>query len=288
MLPDFLGIGVRRGGSTWLWELLRDHPDAFVPPHQREVHFFSRDERYARGLEWYETLFPRGEEAERYKAVGEISPGYISSPEAAERIREMGSVKRMLALLRSPVDRTISHYHWRIRFDEYGGSVLDFVRDYPDAVRWSSYSEDVRRYQRLFPAESLLWLIFEETFADVPAARRRIAGHLGLDPERFKAGAGERRVNTGGIPRRRRLYRAMSYTAMKMRHMGLHGMVDFLGRGRGLKRLAEGGPGEKVQIPQEDRMALFAMYREEIERTEEVLGRSLEIWRPDETRVPTL
>jgi len=31
-LPDFLGIGVVRGGSTWLWENLRQHPEIWLSP----------------------------------------------------------------------------------------------------------------------------------------------------------------------------------------------------------------------------------------------------------------
>ena len=55
-LPTFLGIGVLRGGTTWLHELLVSHPDVYVPARCKETYFF--DLYYERGLEWYEGLFP--------------------------------------------------------------------------------------------------------------------------------------------------------------------------------------------------------------------------------------
>jgi len=40
-LPDFLGIGVVRGGTTWLWEHLRHHPEIWLSP-VKEISFFDR------------------------------------------------------------------------------------------------------------------------------------------------------------------------------------------------------------------------------------------------------
>lgn len=42
---DFLGIGVQRGASTWLWSNLRKHPDIWLPP-VKELHYFDRSLKY--------------------------------------------------------------------------------------------------------------------------------------------------------------------------------------------------------------------------------------------------
>jgi len=39
-LPTFLGIGVLRGGTTWLHELLASHPNIFVPTRRKEIFYF--------------------------------------------------------------------------------------------------------------------------------------------------------------------------------------------------------------------------------------------------------
>jgi len=40
-LPDFVVIGVVRGGTTWLWENLRYHPDVWLSP-VKEISYFDR------------------------------------------------------------------------------------------------------------------------------------------------------------------------------------------------------------------------------------------------------
>ncbi|MGP1386478.1 MAG: sulfotransferase [Thainema sp.] len=42
---DFLGIGVQRGASTWLWSNLRKHPGIWLPP-VKELHYFDRSPKY--------------------------------------------------------------------------------------------------------------------------------------------------------------------------------------------------------------------------------------------------
>jgi hypothetical protein len=43
---DFLGIGLPRSGTTWLWNVLRHHPDVWMPP-RKELHYFDRSLKYA-------------------------------------------------------------------------------------------------------------------------------------------------------------------------------------------------------------------------------------------------
>lgn len=43
--PDFLGIGAPRAGTTWLWTVLRAHPQIWMPP-RKEMHYFDRAEKY--------------------------------------------------------------------------------------------------------------------------------------------------------------------------------------------------------------------------------------------------
>ncbi len=40
-LPNFLGIGAHRAGTTWLWRWLKHHPDIWMPP-VKEIHYFDR------------------------------------------------------------------------------------------------------------------------------------------------------------------------------------------------------------------------------------------------------
>jgi len=45
LMPDFLGIGGARCGSTWLHSNLREHPSMWLP-HRKELHYFDRSLNY--------------------------------------------------------------------------------------------------------------------------------------------------------------------------------------------------------------------------------------------------
>ena len=42
---DFLGIGAQKAGTTWLWSILKTHPDVWMPP-KKELHYFDRSPTY--------------------------------------------------------------------------------------------------------------------------------------------------------------------------------------------------------------------------------------------------
>ncbi|MEL6553284.1 MAG: sulfotransferase [Cyanobacteria bacterium J06621_11] len=43
--PNFLGIGVHKAGTSWLYQQLVDHSEVYMPP-KKEIHFFDRSLRY--------------------------------------------------------------------------------------------------------------------------------------------------------------------------------------------------------------------------------------------------
>jgi hypothetical protein len=42
--PDFLCVGVHKGGTTWLYQQLDSHPDFWMPP-LKELHYFDSIEQ---------------------------------------------------------------------------------------------------------------------------------------------------------------------------------------------------------------------------------------------------
>mgnify|MGYP005846693523 CR=1 FL=1 len=249
MRPTFLGIGVPRGGSTWLYEVLDAHPDVYVSQQRKEVHFFDRS--FDKGWAWYESFFPA--EAGRYLAVGEVTPHYIYSQEAMERIRATPSITRLITTLRDPVERAFSHYTWRMQHDNYRGDFRSFLADYPEAVEWGRYSSHLERCFGLFPRESVLVLVCEHAFADVPGALRRIAEHLGVDAGRFPAGTGGTRVNTAVSPRSGAAYKVASRVGAFMRRHDLYWINKFAVNLLGVKRLLGREGKGKPRLTPEDR-----------------------------------
>ncbi|XP_060698374.1 heparan sulfate glucosamine 3-O-sulfotransferase 1-like [Hemiscyllium ocellatum] len=105
MIPQSIIIGVRKGGTRALLEMLDIHPDIVVAA--TEVHFFDWDENYVKGLEWYRKLMPF---SYPHQTTIEKTPGYFTSIKAPERIHDMNSSTKLLLILRDPTERVISDY----------------------------------------------------------------------------------------------------------------------------------------------------------------------------------
>ncbi|XP_053306264.1 heparan sulfate glucosamine 3-O-sulfotransferase 1-like [Spea bombifrons] len=104
-IPQAIIVGVRKGGTRALLEMLDIHSDIVVAA--TEVHFFDWDENYVKGIEWYKNLMPFSYENQ---ITIEKTPGYFTAPHAPERIHDMNSSIKLLLILRDPTERVISDY----------------------------------------------------------------------------------------------------------------------------------------------------------------------------------
>src|SRR4051812_23905676 len=112
-LPNFLVIGVEKGGTTWLHAQLKKHPQIFLPD-TKEIHFFNKyssnlieRDYFKLGIGWYLDFF---KPYNGQRAIGEVTPMYICDSEAPLRIQKTLLSVRLIAILRNPVDRAYSHY----------------------------------------------------------------------------------------------------------------------------------------------------------------------------------
>ena len=196
-LPTFLIVGAARSGTTSVWQYLRDHPDVFMPD-EKEVNFFNEDGSFDRGLDWYAGLFAPGRGK---KAIGEASPSYLASTEAAPRMAAVVPDARLVAILRNPIDRTYSHYlHGRffaVERRSFRHAVEQELRS-PGDVPWpfnyvaqSHYHEQLVRLNAYYPREQILVQLLDDLRTDPAAAFRSVCEHLGIDPTVIPASLGE-------------------------------------------------------------------------------------------------
>lgn len=225
VLPDFLVIGAQKSGTSSLFRYLDQHPQVRGSA-PKEVHYFSggRDpavDAYALGPRWYRAHFPRRAEMAPGMRVFEATPLYLLHPQAAARIHALVPGVKLVAVLRNPTDRAISHYFHNVRdndrraFREELGpgeamaaeearlAPVLAAGDYRSEVfRVASYKargrylEQLRRYTALFPPENLLVLRAEDLFADPAGQMEILARFLGIDPALGRADF--RPVNVGG------------------------------------------------------------------------------------------
>lgn len=274
-VPTFLGIGVPRGGTTWLHTLLAGHPDVNMPTRRKEVRFFDR--HYDLGRDWYEEFFCPPEDRSTYAAIGEISPQYLYCEQCPDRIlATVGDVKLMLTL-RHPVDRAYSQYGFNVQRRNYRGTFGDFVASRPSALEKGFYSPHVKRYLERFDRRRILPLVFEEIFADTAKAREQVADFLGVAVERFPETASDRKVNASTVPTFGGASGLAVTLGRRLRRWKLESVVD-LGRRLGIQRAISRGSA-LAPLGDDVRRELGGRFAHEFDELERCLGIDLSRWR---------
>ncbi|MFB6374220.1 MAG: sulfotransferase domain-containing protein [Bradymonadaceae bacterium] len=277
MLPNFLIIGTEKGGTTWLYEQLRAHPNVYLPP-TKEPHFFNQydsnltsDTNWHRGLEYYRRLF-RKHDGEA--AVGEATPMYLCDPEAPGRIKETLDEVRLICLLRDPVDRAYSHYWMARRKGHTDESFDDVVAERDERfIERGRYGAQLERYLEWFPRE--FFGQPDEHLAD-------ICEFLQIDPEPVvTSNRLEESENSSSVIRSKYLHRLIGFVATKMRRTrGFDWLLDEvkrLGLADAIKDLNR-SPEEYPEMSEAHRRELSVYYESTCERVESFLDRSVEVW----------
>jgi len=179
-LPDFLGIGVEKCGTTWLHEVLLRHPQVFIP-ESKEIDYFSRGLTHS--LRWYGDLFK--DAIKRRK--GEISPGY--SHLSHRRIRLIKSLMpnvRLILLLRNPIDRAWSHaFHELVKGRQQEvdqvpeAEFLDLLGS-PHFQKMGDYPEILGRWLDVFPKEQLFVGLYDDLAESPRGLLAKVFEHVGV------------------------------------------------------------------------------------------------------------
>ena len=190
-LPNFLCVGAQKAGTTTLYQVLKQHPDIYLP-EIKEPHFF--DEHYEKGVNWYEENFfsQYGKE----KSIGEITPAYLYIDDVPQRIRDtLGEDVKLIFIFRNPADRAYSHYLMS-KFNGFEKASFEEVmeaeqrsthRKIAEERRFSYknrgfYGKQLEKYLEVFPKSNMLFLLFEElTSPDKDKVYKKIFQFLEVD-----------------------------------------------------------------------------------------------------------
>ncbi|UVC08263.1 sulfotransferase [Rhizobium sp. TH2] len=188
-LPDFLCIGAQKAGTSWLYKVLQEHPQIFMPPI-KELHFFDRigtddlklrhrHQQLARkavareerkgdaanrnlirylervvahdkvSLDWYREAFS-WPVAEGVRK-GDITPGYLEISEAeVVYARELLGAAKLILIVRRPLDRELSQIRMLAQRD-YGTKVPTNDGEWMRLYRRMRKHEDRGAYSQGIP-----------------------------------------------------------------------------------------------------------------------------------------
>ncbi len=157
VLPDFLIIGVQKGGTTWLYKNLSSHPEIFMPFFKNtsdpsEVRYF--DQRFHKSFKWYSSLFF----SEKNKFRGEKSPNYYVLPEGRIKIiHDLMPCVKLLLFLRNPIDRAWSHALMNlVKLSNRSYETIkpeEFYRHFIVSKEKGYYSKHIQKWLKIFPEE---------------------------------------------------------------------------------------------------------------------------------------
>lgn len=309
--PDFLVVGVVKGGTTALYNLLDRHPGIHLPPI-KETNFFSRADmrpadfsreyaldvgldpaKYIRdGMKevvhiahvnepaHYAALYSKAREGQ---VLGEVCPSYAICPSAAAAIHAARPGARVFFMLRDPVQRAWSQYIMNLR--EGKTMEKDFLKEVrQDAERakqgWGvnhqylalgRYAEQVGRYLALFPKEQVHVLLHEEFKQDPEGTMAGVFRAIGVEVPAELDVSGK--FNEAAVPRNALLNRLLVRSGAIS---AVKAMVPRRLRG-GFKEMLYSRKGMPV-LPPAQAAELWQIYAGDVDRLSAMLDRDLRRW----------
>ena len=189
-LPNFLVVGAQRSGTTFLWGLLRQHPDIYMP-EKKELHYFDEAPFNNDLLEGYAKQFSGANGA---SAVGEVTPEYIFFDWVPELIAKTLGHVRLVFVLRNPIERAYSHYWLMILTRREYLSFGQAIKRKPEQLQkeflsWRNHSyvqrgiyfEQIKNYLQYFDRDQMLFVISEQFYKDPQRIMNEICSFLAVD-----------------------------------------------------------------------------------------------------------
>jgi hypothetical protein len=174
-MPDFVGVGSQRSGSTWWWSMIHHHPKVFhYEPLNKERRYllrFFENEPQEVDVAAYASWFPHPAGT----MVGEWTPIYLSYPWIGSLLRRIAPDAKILAIVRDPVER----YRSGVALGRKG------VADPATALRQvgiGEYAQQLAALETFIDPARVLVLQYERCCAEPAAQLARTFEFLGLEP----------------------------------------------------------------------------------------------------------
>ncbi|HIF40173.1 MAG TPA: hypothetical protein EYQ74_03640 [Planctomycetes bacterium] len=165
-LPDFLGVGAVKAGTTWLHRNLFKHSELYLPI-QKPVFFWDRHRE--KGLESYARIFEPGRDC----LCGEFTASYSVLPaQTKDEIRDLMPDLKLILILREPKSRAWSEAKMELTLIQerdtgtlQEGDYLDFLESEKCRER-GDYAAIIREWSARFPREQIYIGLYDDIVRD--------------------------------------------------------------------------------------------------------------------------
>jgi hypothetical protein len=159
----------------------------------KETWYFFDHRKYEHDIDWYASRF--FEQCGEQRVIGDATPGYMAHPESPRRIAESLRDRNLqfLFLLRDPIERAFSHYHYDIQrgardpsrpFSEVirdpHEQSADPAQNHVGLLEMGRYLRHLKRYEQCFGRDQLHPILFTDYVNRREKTLSRVFETLGL------------------------------------------------------------------------------------------------------------
>ena len=184
---DFLGLGAGKAGTTWVWRMLLEHPAIYMPRSKKELNYFNAEAadgenipnpNFDKPMAWYHQFFHQRQPGQ---VAGEISPAYLWSKTAPERIVQYRPDIKLFALLRNPADRAYSQYWYQRQVGAIGNTPFSqAIKERPYLLERGRYAGHLTKYLQYVDSGQLLMLFYDDLVVNPQQLLHTIQDYLGV------------------------------------------------------------------------------------------------------------
>lgn len=270
-----------KSGTTSLFSYLKEHPQ-IAESREKEPCFFSREDIFAKGYNWYYALWDWDNSIHEFAMEGSTSytriPTYANAAENIKKFtQDTGANAKFIYVVRDPIQRIESHYTYAkaLRHKEYFK-----VTDQPlhsDFLAPSRYAYQIRQYYERFPPSNILIVDLKRLKEQRAEVLKEICVFLDIDGSYQFLGA-DKEINSN----QGRIENDALWLRLK-KNQFLHPVAKKIPKQ--YKQLIHGLYGQKIRgnIPLTEEARLFAkeQLKEDIALFESEYGFDIASWKLD-------
>ncbi len=270
---DLIQIGFQKCGTTSLYRWLRQHPDLEFYNGRKDPQFFNREKNWREKIDLYHSHF-----SDPNKLWAEASDQYTTFPEftgTAKKIYDYNPDIKFVAVIRDPVERTLSHYDFnKLRGGARGDNKEEVILEASKYTFRSQYFLQLKQFLELFKKEQFKIVLFDELKENPKQVLSDTFNYLGiqdiseeLNYDHSKSTVGEYHQK---FKYKKLINSAFFKTVKKLSPSSIR---------RSLKPIFYGKASKKTGFTIHFKQTLWKIFDEDISRMESHFNLNLDSWR---------
>ncbi len=280
-LPDFIIIGAAKCGTTSLHSYLQQHPQIYLCS-QKETFFFINESVRFKLKPWgavteFEDYLAFFEGAPINSIVGEISTNYYAYSESAKLIQNLIPQVKIIAILRDPADRAFSHYSMFVSAGHEKEDFSNFIEKDNRYVTKGFYYSELLPFFEVFEKEQIKVLLFDDLCKNPIGFMQDLFRYVGVDDQFIPDMS--KKSRQGGLPKNKTMSSLLTKpNRLRTSVVSILKLFIPLQLRHNIKSSIIQKNTYKAKLSSESRKQLIEIYRSDILKLQDLIGRDLSAW----------